>query len=106
MTLPRAVMVALGVNGGPIEYRVIEDFAEITVGHSGLGMMAVLNLSVECVSPLVSVFEEVLPVLWSNSALIEDGRVAEVASPRVRRIAVGETCREGSERVLAALPER
>lgn len=66
MTASRALLAGLDLHEGPIEYRVFEDYLELTVGEEGAEMVMTLNLSAQCVAALASVFDEVMPVLRAN----------------------------------------
>ncbi|MGQ0841746.1 hypothetical protein [Actinokineospora sp.] len=76
---------------GLIEFRIFEDFLEITVGSDSSTMKIDLNLSEPCVATLASVFEQALPILRANSDLIEDGRLKEVMFPHEHWVMIGDT---------------
>ncbi|MGQ0838430.1 hypothetical protein [Actinokineospora sp.] len=92
MATPYALMAMLDLNEGPIEYRVFEDYLEITVGSERTELVVTLNLSTSCVVTLASVIEQAIPMLRANDALIKEGRITAMAAPPEYRVMIGDPC--------------
>lgn len=71
MTTPHALCVSLDLNGGQVDWRVVEDYLEVTVGSESSEMTVILNLSEASVAMLASVFAQVTPALRANATLIK-----------------------------------